>query len=252
MKIISWNVNGIRAVYKKGFPEWFAKESPDILCLQEIKASSDQFPSELKENCDYEIFYSSALKKGYSGVATFSREKILDTKKCEKELYDDEGRVLVHELKDFFLLNVYFPNGSRDHHRVPFKMKFCEDILQKINQLEKTKPVIITGDFNTAHTEIDLANPKTNTKTTGFLPLEREWIDKLVQDGWIDIFRHLHPDERGAYTWWSPRPTVRERNNGWRIDYFFISPKLLKKIKRAEILPHVKGSDHCPILLEIK
>jgi len=131
-------------------------------------------------------------------------------------------------------------------------MKFCDDILKKINQLEKKKPVIITGDFNTAHTEIDLANPKTNTKTTGFLPLEREWIDKLIQEGWIDIFRHLHPDERGAYTWWSPRPTVRERNIGWRIDYFFISPKLLKKVKRAEILPHVKGSDHCPILLEIK
>ena len=250
MKLISWNVNGIRAVYKKGLAEWIAKESPDILCLQETKADFDQFPSELTTLSGYEITHSSAVKKGYSGVSTFSREKILDTKKFEKELYDCEGRVLIHELKDFFLLNCYFPNGSRDHSRVPYKMQFCEDILIKINELEKIKPVVITGDFNTAHTEIDLANPKTNTKTTGFLPLERAWMDRFVEAGWVDIFRHKNPGKTGAYTWWSNRPTVRERNIGWRIDYFFISPKLVGKVKRAEILPAVTGSDHCPILLE--
>ena len=251
MKLISWNVNGIRAVYKKGFPEWFAKELPDILCLQETKASFDQFPIELTKIPNYQIFDSSSVKKGYSGVATFSREKILDTKKSEKEVYDCEGRVLIHELKDFFLVNCYFPNGSRDHSRVPFKLKFCDDILKIINKLQEKKPVVITGDFNTAHKEIDLANPKTNIKTTGFLPIERAWMDKFTSQGWIDIYRHLNPEKTGAYTWWSNRPTVRERNIGWRIDYFFISPSLLKHVKRVDILPNIKGSDHCPVLLEL-
>lgn len=252
MKLISWNVNGIRAVYKKGFPEWITTESPDILCLQEIKANFDQFPPELVESTDYEIFHSSANKKGYSGVATFSRQKFLDTKKFEKELYDSEGRVLIHELKDFYLVNCYIPHGSRDHSRVPFKMKFCDDFLKKINSLQKKKPVIITGDINIAHQEIDLANPKGNAKTTGFLPIEREWMDKLLSQGWVDIYRHLNPDKKGAYTWWSHRAGVRERNIGWRIDYFIISPELVKRVKRAEILPTVMGSDHCPILLELK
>ena len=251
MKLISWNVNGIRAVYKKGFPEWFAKELPDILCLQETKASFDQFPIELTKILNYQIFDSSSVKKGYSGVATFSREKILDTKKSEKEVYDCEGRVLIHELKDFYLVNCYFPNGSRDHSRVPFKLKFCDDILKIINKLQEKKPVVITGDFNTAHKEIDLANPKTNIKTTGFLPIERAWMDKFVSQGWIDIYRHLNPEKTGAYTWWSNRPTVRERNIGWRIDYFFVSPSLLKHVKRVDILPNIKGSDHCPVLLEL-
>ena len=251
MKLISWNVNGIRAVYKKGFPEWFAKELPDILCLQETKASFDQFPIELTQIPNYQIFDSSSIKKGYSGVATFSREKILDTKKSEKEVYDCEGRVLVHELKDFFLVNCYFPNGSRDHSRVPYKLQFCDDILKMINKLQEKKPVVITGDFNTAHKEIDLANPKTNIKTTGFLPIERAWMDKFISQGWIDIYRHLNPKKTGAYTWWSNRPTVRERNIGWRIDYFFVSPSLLKHVKRVDILPNIKGSDHCPVLLEL-
>lgn len=252
MKLISWNVNGIRAVYNKGFPEWFTKESPDILCLQETKALYEQFPAGLLEMPQYEIFHSSAVKKGYSGVATFSTQKFLDTKKFGKKLYDDEGRVLIHEHRDFFLVNAYFPNGSRDHKRVPFKMGFCEDMHAKINKLQQKKPVIITGDFNTAHKEIDLANPKSNKKTTGFLPIERAWMDKFVEQGWVDIYRELHPEKIGAYTWWSNMPGVRDRNIGWRIDYFFISPALVKKVKRAEILPEVRGSDHCPVLLEFR
>lgn len=253
MKIISWNVNGIRSVYKKGFPEWFTRESPDILCLQEIKADIEQFPEDLRKVPHYEIFHSSAEKKGYSGVATFSRPKILDTKKMEKHCYDSEGRVLIHEFASFYLLNCYFPNGQRDHKRVPFKLEFCDDVLEKINELKKKKPVIITGDFNTAHTEIDLANPKTNKNTTGFLPQERAWMDKFISQGWIDIYRHLHPGEEGAYTWWSQmRPSVRERNIGWRLDYFFISPDLLPKVKSAAILNQITGSDHCPILLEVE
>jgi exodeoxyribonuclease-3 len=252
MKLISWNVNGIRAVYKKGFLEWFSRESPDILCLQETKADFEQFPPGLLNLPSYEIFHSSAIRKGYSGVATFSREKFLDTFFFKKKLYDSEGRVLIHEHPHFFLVNAYFPNGSRDLSRVPFKLAFYDDMLKKVNHLRQSKPVIITGDFNTAHSEIDLANPKSNTKTTGFLPEERVWIDKFIADGWVDIFRKLHPSKKGAYTWWSPRPTVRERNIGWRIDYFFISPELLPCVKKAEILPEVMGSDHCPILLELK
>lgn len=251
MKLISWNVNGIRSVYKKGFLEWFATESPDILCLQETRAELEQFPRELIDNNEYKIFHSSAKKKGYAGVATISREKILDTKKIEKHEYDNEGRVLVHEFSEFFLLNCYFPNGQRDHARVPYKMEFCEFILDKINKLQKIKPVIITGDFNTAHFPIDLANPKSNTNTTGFLPLERAWMDKLVNQGWIDIFRQHHPNQEGQYTWWSNRPGCRERNVGWRIDYFFISPSLLPRVKSAKILSSVLGSDHCPVLLEL-
>jgi exodeoxyribonuclease III len=238
-------------VYNKGFLEWFTRESPDILCLQETKAQYEQFPLEIRGMKDHEIFHSSAEKKGYSGVATFSRAKILDTKKVEKHLYDSEGRVLIHEYDNFFLLNCYFPNGQRDHARVPFKMEFCDTILQKMNELRKKKPIIITGDFNTAHTEIDLANPKTNKKTTGFLPEERMWMDKFISQGYVDVYRYLHPGQTGAYTWWSNRPGVRDRNIGWRIDYFFVSEDLKDKIKSATIHNMVKGSDHCPIEMEL-
>ncbi len=251
MKLISWNVNGIRSVYNKGFLEWFTRESPDILCLQETKADIIQFPEELKKLAEHGVLHSSAKKKGYSGVATFSREIILDTKKVEKDLYDDEGRVLIHEFEKFYLLNCYFPNGQRDHARVPFKMEFCDYILDKINLLKLKKPVIITGDFNIAHTEIDLANPKTNKKTTGFLPLERAWMDKFISQGWVDIFRQLHPVETGRYSWWSNFAGARDRNIGWRIDYFFVSADIASKVTRADILPDVRGSDHCPVLIEI-
>lgn len=252
MKLISWNVNGIRSVYNKGFLEWFTKESPNILCLQETKAQFDQFPLEIREMSNHSIFHSSAEKKGYSGVATISCEKLLDTQKLEERIFDDEGRVLIHELKDFYLLNCYFPNGQRDHNRVPYKLEFCESILKRMNELKKKKEIIITGDFNTAHTEIDLANPKTNKNTTGFLPIEREWMDKFMANGYVDIFRELNPGVTGAYTWWSNRPGVRERNIGWRIDYFFITPGLRERVKSATILPQVRGSDHCPIVLELK
>jgi exodeoxyribonuclease-3 len=251
MKLISWNVNGIRSVYKKGFLEWFTTESPDIICLQETKADYSQFPLELRELQEHAVSHSSAEKKGYSGVATFFREKILDTKNFEKHCYDSEGRVLIHELADFYLLNCYFPNGQRDHARVPFKLEFCHDVLTKLSELRKIKPVIITGDFNTAHREIDLANPKSNKNTTGFLLPERAWLDSVIKAGFVDIFRHLHPGRAGAYTWWSNMPGVRARNIGWRIDYFFITPELLPRVKSAEILPAVMGSDHCPIVLEL-
>lgn len=253
MKIISWNVNGIRAVLNKGFVEWFTQESPDILCLQETKAQIEQFPPDLLTQTNYSITHSSAVKKGYSGVATISREKILDTKKIGNHEYDNEGRVLIHELRDFHLINCYFPNSQRDHKRLPFKIKFCEFVLHKMNELQRTRPVIITGDFNIAHQEIDLANPKTNKDNAGFLPEERDWMTRCLEQGWVDIYRHLHPDKTGAYTWWSQmNPSIRERNIGWRLDYFLISPALVPKVKRAEILSQVRGSDHCPVLLELK
>ncbi|MFL5785446.1 MAG: exodeoxyribonuclease III [Bacteriovoracaceae bacterium] len=253
MKLISWNVNGIRSVHNKGFLEWITRESPDILCLQETKADISQFPAEILEHEHYTCHASSAVKKGYSGVATLSRQKILDTKKVEKEEYDSEGRVLIHELSDFYLLNCYFPNGQRDHKRVPFKLAFSDYVLMKMNELRKKKPIIITGDFNTAHQEIDLANPKTNKNTTGFLPNERAWMDKFISEGYVDIYRHFHPDQAGAYTWWSVmNPSIRERNIGWRIDYFFVSAELVPRVKKAEILASVKGSDHCPVSITLE
>jgi exodeoxyribonuclease-3 len=189
---------------------------------------------------------SAAKKAGYSGVATFSKEKILDTKKLANVEFDDEGRTLIHDVGPFFLLNCYFPNGQRDHNRVPFKLDYCRSIEKKVATLQKKKPVIITGDFNTAHHPIDLANPKTNKDTTGFLPHERAWVDDFMSIGMVDIFRHFSPDQAGAYTWWSNRPGCREKNIGWRIDYFFVTKDLIPAIKEARIHADVMGSDHCP------
>lgn len=250
MRIFSWNVNGIRSVHKKGFVEWFATTSPDILCLQETRATWEQFPEDLK-TLPLGVETSVASRPGYSGVATFSKEKFLDTKKLENIDFDDEGRTLIHDAGAFYLLNCYFPNGQRDHNRVPFKLDYCRAIEEKIKLLKKKKPVIITGDFNTAHHPIDLANPKANKDTTGFLPHERAWVDDFIKLGMVDIFRHFSPDKAGAYTWWSNRPGCRARNVGWRIDYFFVTQDLLPAITKAEIYGDVMGSDHCPIGIEL-
>lgn len=250
MRIFSWNVNGIRSVHKKGFLEWFAKTSPEILCLQETRASWEQFPEELKSLAK-NVSVATAKKAGYSGVATFSSDKFLDTKKLGKVDYDDEGRTLIHDVGSFYLLNCYFPNGQRDHNRVPFKLDYCGVVEKKVAKLMKQKPVIVTGDFNTAHHPIDLANPKANKDTTGFLPHERAWVDDFERMGMVDIFRHFSPEKAGAYTWWSNRGGCRERNVGWRIDYFFVTKDMLPAIKRTEIHPDVMGSDHCPISVEL-
>ena len=249
MKLISWNVNGIRSVHKRGFPEWFTTTSPDILCLQETRAEAEQFPENMKNLPRFQFFSSAAQKKGYSGVATWSRQKILDTNKLGHDVFDGEGRTLIHEMEKFYLLNCYFPNGQRDHARVPFKLQYCRNIQKKVAALRKHKPVIITGDFNTAHHAIDLANPVSNKNTTGFLLPERAWVDEFQADGMVDIFRHHNPEQAGAYTWWSNRPGCRARNIGWRIDYFFISPELVPAVKSVKILADVLGSDHCPIEL---
>lgn len=254
MKIITWNVNGIRAAQRKGLMDWIKKETPDILCLQETKAHPSQLDEEVLSPPDYETHWSSAEKKGYSGVALFLKHKPV---KVEEGLgipeFDAEGRTLITEYPDFILFNGYYPNGQHDLGRVPFKLKYSNIVLEtalKIHK-KKKKPIILSGDFNTAHKPIDLARPKANEGNTGFLPEERAWIDKLVASGFIDIFREFEsgPDH---YTWWSYRAGARRKNIGWRIDYFFITPDLRDRVKSAYHQPEIMGSDHCPVVIELK
>jgi exodeoxyribonuclease-3 len=263
MKVFSWNVNGIRAVYKKGFFMPFIEEyKPDVLCLQETKAEQHQSQIDLKE---YEEYWNSASKKGYSGTAIFTKEKpisvILDipekiAKKFGnlKDKYGDankEGRVIAVELKKYFIVNVYTPNAKDDLSRIPMRYKMWDKaFLAYVKELEKKKPVIFMGDLNVAHTENDLANPKQNVGNKGFTREEREGIDNIIKSGFVDTFR-IFTKGNGHYSWWSHFANSRARNIGWRIDYIFVSKKLEKQIKKAEILPNVFGSDHCPVYIEI-
>jgi exodeoxyribonuclease III len=254
MKIISWNVNGVRACYQKGLTAYLDREQADVVCLQEIKAEEDQFPEELINRPEY-FYINPAQKKGYSGVALICKKDPLNVwEGLGPEEFDSEGRVLIAEFDDFFLFNCYFPNGQRDLNRVPYKLAFSDKVMEEALRLKKqmNKEVVICGDYNTAHKEIDLANPKTNTNTTGFLPNERAWIDKFISRGFVDAFRVFTPEDNGHYTWWTYRGDCRERNIGWRIDYFFVTNNLKNKIKRCIHQPEVLGSDHCPIVLEIK
>lgn len=254
IKIISWNVNGIRACAKKGFLEWLQQEKPDILCVQETKAHPEQLDDELRTPKGYQTYYASAERKGYSGVALYIKNKL---KPVEVQIgigvkkFDCEGRTIVAYFDNFVLIGGYYPNGQHDLGRVPYKLDYSNAVLKLAKKIEKEKglPVILTGDFNTAHTEIDLKNPKTNKENTGFLPIERKFIDKLLKKGYVDIFRARHPEEEGHYTWWSYRNTCRPRNIGWRIDYFFVPESMDVKTTKASILPEIMGSDHCPITL---
>ena len=256
MKIVTWNVNGLRACLKKGFLNWFYKENIDIMCLQEVKASPDQLPGEVVNLKKYDVYYAVAEKKGYSGVALFSKKE-LGVPKIEiglgVEKFDREGRTIIAHYPQFILFISYFPNGGRDHKRIPYKLAYCRQIAKNALLLgnKSKRPVIITGDFNTAHQEIDLANPRSNQNTTGFLPQERSWMDKFIKQGFYDIFRLHHPDKRGCYTWWTYRGNCRERNIGWRIDYFFVTKDLLSFVKEIYHLPEVMGSDHCPVVLQL-
>lgn len=252
MKIISWNVNGIRAVWKKGFRDWLTKADPDILCLQETKAQPDQLTKELMECEDYKTYFFSAEKKGYSGVAVFSKQtpvKVISG--ISNPYFDVEGRVLEVEYENFTLFNAYFPNGGRGPERVQYKLEFYDILFKRAEEVRKTKKnVIVVGDYNTAHKEIDLARPGPNSKVTGFLPEERAWIDKIVDMGYIDIFREYNK-EAGQYTYWDVFTRARERNSGWRIDYFMISNEMRSLVKNASIHQEVMGSDHCPVSLEL-
>lgn len=249
-KIISWNVNGIRAVLKKGFLDFISSESPDILCIQETKARPDQVELELSQYPH--MYWNSAEKKGYSGTAVFSKIKPSDVSYGINILkHDLEGRVITLTFENFHLVNVYVPNAKRGLLRLGYRHKEWDpDFLHYLKDLEKNKPVIFCGDMNVAHKEIDLANPKTNTRNAGFTPEERQGFDHIVESGFIDTFRYFET-EGGHYTWWSYMNNARQRNIGWRIDYFCVSPTLISRIKNSKILPHVLGSDHAPIILEI-
>lgn len=254
MKIISWNVNGLRAVSKKGFFEWTAQESPDILCIQETKLQEEQLEQELidlKGKYKY-AYFSFADKKGYSGVATYTNiEPIAVSHGFGIERFDNEGRIVQTEFENFILLNIYFPNGQKDEERLQYKLDFYDALLEHCNGLvNKGKHLVICGDYNTAHTEVDIKNAKSNEKTSGFLPIERAWIDKFIANGYTDVYRKLNPDKI-EYSWWSYMFKARERNTGWRIDYHFVSNNLLDKVNDAKILTDVMGSDHCPVTLEL-
>lgn len=265
MKLITWNVNGIRAIENKGFAKWFEAQNADAVCLQETKASADQLSVFLREPKGYRSHWFSAQKAGYSGTAIYTRRDPVDVVHgLGIAEFDAEGRVLTLVFPEYHLICAYFPNSQREGVRLPFKLRFCEAMLAHIEKLRCSgRNVILCGDFNIAHREIDLKNPKTNQSNAGFLPQERAWMEKLVgadseanqgrkNPAYIDTFRHFEPDARDHYTWWSYRPGVRAKNIGWRIDYFVTNPELKDRLKAASHQPTVMGSDHCPVVLELK
>lgn len=253
MRILCWNVNGIRAVARKGLLEWLSRETPDILCLQETKAHPDQLDAALRQPAGYYAYWDSPERTGYSGVATLCKHEPLEVQHgLGIPEFDAEGRVVVTEHPGFTLLNVYFPNGKKDAARLRYKMDFYHAFLAYTDALRaRGRKLVVCGDFNTAHNEIDLARPKENEKFSGFLPMEREWMDRFVAHGYVDTFRHFN-DEPHQYTWWDMKSRARERNVGWRIDYFFVSDDLLPSVTGAFIMPEVMGSDHCPVGLTLK
>lgn len=249
MRIISWNINGIRAICNKKEVDFDALNA-DILCFQEIKAKEEQVP---KENFSSfkDIYINSANKAGYSGVATLSNRAFSKTSTAP-HIDSEEGRILEHHFDNIVFFNIYFPNGQQSDERLAYKMDFYDKFLNYCEVLKKEgKSIIVCGDVNTAHKEIDLKNPKANSERSGFLPIEREWIDKFLNHGYIDTFRQVHGNIEGAYSWWTYRFNARKNNAGWRIDYFFISEDLAPKLKDAFILSDVFGSDHCPVGIEI-
>lgn len=255
MKIISWNVNGIRAIERKGNFSALLALDADILCLQETKAEREQLSDDIVAPTGYtSFFHSSHERKGYSGTAIYTKEvpeKIVNGLPDTPEL-DQQGRTLTAHYKDFILINCYFPNGASKTSPLDYKLSFYEGFLQYAEKLNKKKPVILTGDFNVAHEAIDLARPKENVKSIGFLPEERAWIDEYIAAGWTDVFRHMNPEKEGAYTYWDQKSRARERNVGWRIDYFFVPENFLPKVKDITILNIFEGSDHAPVVLEVK
>ncbi len=253
MKILSWNVNGIRAMERKGFLDWLLRASPDILCVQETKAGQGLLSEALKAPKGYFVYWNHAKnKRGYSGTAIFVKAEPRRVRfGFGNKKFDVEGRVIIAEYPKFTLLNIYFPNGKLSRQRLRYKLDFYDCFLKFVNRLKKEgKKVIICGDFNTAHKEIDLARPKANEHLSGFLPIERKWLDKFVKNGYVDTFRYLHPKEV-RYSYWDLRTGARKRNIGWRIDYFFITKNLLPRLRRAFILIEVGGSDHCPVGVEL-
>lgn len=255
MKIITWNVNGLRAVIRKdSFLPMVHALSPDILLLQETKATEEQIPDEARNIAGYtSLFNASRTRAGYSGTGIYTKLKPIEVAyTIGKPEYDQEGRIITAFYDKFTVSNVYFPNGGQGPERLAYKLEFYEYFLTYMQKLRKKNPVIWGGDINTAHEEIDLARPKENSKNTGFLPEERAWLDEVVGLGWIDTYRHFYPHKTGAYTYWDMKTAARERNVGWRIDYLFASPDLSASLKKATIHTEIYGSDHCPMSLEVK
>lgn len=250
MRFISWNVNGLRACLKKGFSEFLAEEAPDVLCLQETKMQEGQ---EKIPTPGYHQYWCSADKKGYSGTLMLSKEEPLDIiNGMGIDVHDHEGRLITAEFEDYYLITVYTPNSQEKLKRLDYRMSWEDDFRSHLKNLEKKKPVIVCGDLNVAHQEIDLKNPKTNRKNAGFSDEERGKMTELLDSGFIDTFRYFYPDKTGVYSWWSYRFNARANNAGWRIDYFLVSEILKDRLKSADILIEVYGSDHCPVTLEMK
>lgn len=252
-KFYSWNVNGYRAIWKKGFAEWLAGSDADAVFLQEIKTLPEQLDAEARHPVGYTGIWNPArVKKGYSGVAALHRRTPLSVSTgLPDERFQGEGRLVLLEYPAFYIAGVYFPNGQKDEERLKFKLAYYDSFLEYAETLRKSKPIILCGDVNTAHTPIDLTHPDRNEKTSGFLPVEREWLDKFIARGWVDCFRQFHegPDN---YTWWAPWRNARERNIGWRIDYFFVTEELADRVKDCWHATDVMGSDHCPVGLTIE
>ncbi len=254
MKIVSWNVNGYRAILGKGFSEWFNQVDADVVGLQEVKAHKDAVSPEQMERRGYQCFWHAAKKPGYSGVALWTRVEPLSYQEgIGNKKFDDEGRVQILEFKDYYLANCYFPNSQDERARLPYKLEFCDELQKFCTKMQKKgKGVIVQGDLNVAHTDIDLKNPKTNQNTAGFYIEERNWMTDFLASGMRDIFRERNPNVPDLYTWWSYRMSARSRNVGWRIDYHVISPDLVDRVKAVDHQRQVMGSDHCPVYLELK
>ena len=255
MRIISWNVNGLRACAKKGFLDFLSGAEADVVAVQEVRAFPEQLPDDVRSPPGWHASFSPAERPGYSGVGLFARES---PKKIETSLgearFDAEGRVQIARFDGLAVVNVYFPKGSgkdRDNSRVPYKLDFYRAVFERAEKLRRRIPVLVMGDYNTAHQAIDLARPKDNVKNSGFLPEERAEIDHWIEAGWVDAFRALHPGEEGHYTWWRQWGGAREKNVGWRIDYILASPAAMKRVRDTFIWPHVTGSDHCPIGIDV-
>ncbi len=253
MKITSWNVNGIRAAYKKGFLDFWEKHNADILCLQETKCQKEQLTPDMINPYDFESHWSSAEKKGYSGTATFSRHKILSVEHgIHIPKFDSEGRFVISQHKDFKIYNIYFPNGARGPDRHAYKMEFLETLSAHLKpQIQSGVPIIVLGDYNIAPTDIDIYDPKKHARTSGFLPEEKNWFQSFLDLGFVDTFRLLHPDEKHRYSWWNQIERARIGNRGWRIDLICVSKNIQSVVKKAEILDEIEGSDHCPVSITL-
>lgn len=252
IRLFSWNVNGFRAVLGKGFRDWFLATAPDVVGLQEVKAEEHQAGADRLFPGYHCSWNASRTKKGYSGTACYSRREPLSVRRGLPDArYRGEGRVIRLEFPEFYFFNIYFPNGQMSPDRLEYKLGFYAEFLRYAEESRREKPIVVCGDFNTAHREIDLKNPKANENTSGFLPIERAWMDRFMAQGYLDTFRLKHGDVEDAYSWWTYRFGARSRNAGWRIDYFFVSDELRDAVRDAWIDAHVMGSDHCPVGLEL-